>query len=182
MIVLCKVMEKSQPIKIQPVSGGDYSIFTDYYFEPTDILKGEDNFEKITNIPVRIMGGQTEELTVITEDFPSLNPGCEYLLFLYRPGMGTGYNTEGDYFYVTGATQGAYSSNGQQTFVSQYDDSKLTTEELSNQIYDLSGIKVKTKLETFKENCLLNLESGFITEEEYESFMKETNVYATIID
>lgn len=150
MIVRCKVKEISEPIKIRPVTGGDYSIFTDFYIESISVLKGEGVFDDMTKIPVRIQGGKSDTLEVIAEDTPSLEVGNEYLLFLYRPGRGGGYNTKGDYFYVAGATQGSYTvvlNNELQhsrpqtdemelVFVSQMDESKLTMSDLMQQIND----------------------------------------------
>jgi hypothetical protein len=184
-IVFGKVIEASNPIKIRPVGGGDYSLFTDYYFKPIEVLKSSEFFDNISKIPVRIQGGVTDDLIVFHEGEPKLEIGNEYILFLFRPGMGAGYNTEGDYYYVTGATQGTYTfviNDTIQELVPQLGAQSLTMNELKQQISNFSNVAVKTKMEVFQENLLKNIESGFISEDEYSIFLDEVNTYATIID
>jgi hypothetical protein len=184
-IVFGKVIEASDPIKICPVGGGDYSLFTDYYFDAIDVLKSSELFDNMNRIPVRIHGGVTKDLIVVHGEEPKLTIGNEYLLFLFKPGMGAGYNTEGEYCYVTGATQGTYSfvnNDGIQKLVPQLGTQTLTMGELKQQINDFSSVAVKTKMEIFKENLLKNIESGFISEDEYSIFLDEANTYATIIN
>jgi hypothetical protein len=184
-VVTGRVIEKSEAIKIRPVTGGDYSLFTDYYIKAIDVLKGENTFEINMQIPVRIQGGKTDNLEVIVEEAPELIIGEEYLLFLFRPGRGGGYNTEGNYFYITGAVQGIYSvvNHGEtQFFISQMDNPELTIENVISRINENIHIEVKTKMEEFLENNLRNLESGFITEDEYYQFIEGANTFATIVD
>jgi hypothetical protein len=187
-IVSGTVVSKDSPIKIRPVSGGDNSLFTDYYVEIETVFTG---VSAVTDgadssvIAVRVQGGTIDELNVIVEEAPALEVGETHLLFLYNPGHGGGYNTAGEYFYVTGASQGAYAHHADGgDWVSQFNGSALSFESLQSQIseYESLGTQRQTAMDAFIQNQLRNLENGVITEEEYESLMTDANTYATVIE
>lgn len=91
------------PALVEWVSGGSCHI-TDVEFSVSDILRGES--EK--TVTVRTLGGLVNGLYAEYTDVPELIEGQTYLLFLYQPGMGGGMNTEGDYYYLRGLSQGVY--------------------------------------------------------------------------
>jgi hypothetical protein len=132
-----------------------------------------------------------EQVKVIAEDAPVLEIGQKYVVFLYHPGRGGGYNTQGNYFYVTGASQGVYEESSESDGESGYvltrqsaDGATLTQEELIAQIatVEASNIPHRTRMEIFSENIAKNLESGFISAEEYDQLLEDAQTYAQIID
>lgn len=74
-----------------------------------DSIKG--NVTSDEEIIVRFEGGQVDALNVIVRDNPKLDNKTPILLFLYQPGMGGSYNTQGDYYYVLGMNRGAFFSD-----------------------------------------------------------------------
>ncbi|MDO4175104.1 MAG: hypothetical protein Q4D42_10105, partial [Eubacteriales bacterium] len=99
------VTEVSDAFQIAPVGGGDPSVFTDYFFTVSDVLRGEPDDNVVS---VRIQGGTANGMSSTAELEPQLEVGKSYLLFLYQPNMGGSYNTKGDYDSVTGLYRGAY--------------------------------------------------------------------------
>ena len=170
----------SSSFKIAPVFGGEPMIFTDYLIRPAAVLRGEAK----NDVTVRIKGGNLDNETVISDAGPDLTKGEEYLLFLYSPNMGGGYNTEGDYYYVRGANQGAFSKAYEETYKSAVSGTELSYSKLSN---DLSAINKEVPVGTYSSlnefiaNQKKNIETGFITQEEYDRGMKEIEIYAAIV-
>lgn len=184
LIVRGKVIGQSDPFEILPVFGDSPSIFTDYYIEVYEILRGD--CDSTAPVTVRIQGGIIGNYGVYVEDTAELNVDDEVLLFLYAPGMGSGYNTKGDYYYVLGELQGA--------FFEEYDDNTYINDTTGKEI-DMSEFAAEIELfnannpvnenlvyEEFLENQEKNLESGFITQEEYYQIIEEASEYAAIID
>lgn len=186
LIVYGKVSGRSEAFQILPASteinepDGEPMNFTDVYFEPIQILRGE---TKETQLSVRIMGGIAGGINYFVDTQPELKDGTEYVLFLYQPQMGGGYNTEGDYYYVSGAMQGSFEKSGE-NFVSKSGES-LTLNDLG---FRLSAMRSTHPVDydlyknTFLENLNLNLESGFITQEEYDQFLAQSKIYATTVN
>lgn len=193
-IVVGQVVGFSDPFQIIPVYGGDPSIFTDVSFQVDHVLRGEGSLGKVLNI--RKEGGQINGLQVIVEESPDLELGHSYLLFLYQPKMGGGFNTLGDYYYVLGMEQGVFPltrdeelnphqleslelNNGLGVETSLHEMEKdLNTLSPSQKSHAENENKVK---ESFLANQEANLASGFITQEEYDRLLKESQVYAEII-
>jgi hypothetical protein len=183
-IIACgTVVSKNAPIKILPVFGGDFSIFSDFIFEIENSYLHANATPENSSVSVRIHGGTVDGLNVIVEEAPVLEVGGKYLLFLYRPGRGGGYNTVGDYYYVNGASQGIYIMN-ENEYTRQLSGTNIEIEVLQSLIaeYEATGTPRITALEEFTQNQIRNLDSGAITEEEYETFITNANTYATIID
>lgn len=105
LIVLGTVEEESAPFLIQGVSGLGELAYTDYSVNVSDIVRG--NTESGGQITVR-QEGNPHLTSVVYEDAPILEVGKEYIFFLQKPGMGGGFNTEGDYYYILGSRQGLY--------------------------------------------------------------------------
>jgi hypothetical protein len=156
---------------------GSIANFTDYYVSVSDLIRGSTDGEMIT---VRVQGGTAEGITEIYEPTATLEEGEEYLLFLYQPGRGGAFNTEGDYYYVLGLSQGVFSSNDSSHFVSQ-SGTVLAQETLVSRAMEKPVDEDYFRNE-FINNQELNLENGVITLEEYNEAMENLDVYATIVE
>ncbi len=189
----------SESFQIKPANGADASVFTDYTVKVSDILRGE---LEADSIAVRVQGGKTETLATVAGEEAKLEDGRTYLLFLYKPERGGNYNTEGDYYYVTGAFQGAYeidtdmsvSMNTSLLSDAEMDDiqcvnSKDTETEWSlkdavenvQEINNEHPADVNYMRDQAHENMRANVESGMMTQEEYDQAIAEEQQYATII-
>ena len=51
-------------------------------------------------------GGSIENRTVVVDNNPLFETESEVILCLYKPDMGSGYNTMGNYYYLRGISQG----------------------------------------------------------------------------
>lgn len=182
LVVAGKIVGASEPFKIKPVFGdGDPVIHTDYYLVPSKILRGEAGNEQIT---VRVMAGDIEgEMKVIHENEPQFSLHKEYLLFLYQPGAGGGYNTKGDYYYVNGAIQGVFELEGAKMYRADSGISRT----LSAFEQEIAAFNVKNPVDKdYAKNQIYgnneaNLKSGFISQEEYERYLEESREYAEIV-
>lgn len=188
-IATVQFVETSEPFEIQSTSGST-SIFTDYTMKVVDSIKG-----KVTpddEIIVRLEGGQVEDLNVIVRENPELESKTPILLFLYQPGMGGSYNTQGDYYYVLGMNRGAFYSDDKARVVnSEYTNEvgmTINLETLKTDVISLSTLKNADSnnenwvYEEFIENQKKNLESGFITQEEYNQLLEDAQNYAIVVE
>lgn len=199
----------SDPFKIESVTG-ETSVFTDYYVQIKEVFKGTTSV--LDTVTVRVQGGEVEDLILEVEHSEAIELDSSYLLFLYQPGMGGGYNTEGDYCYVTGAQQGVYEATETDEdlqiskITSLVEELKKGKKELEvysidefvdKDEYSIEITDFKSEMEdfnksnsvddnqiknTYLENLKQNLAEGFITDEEYEQSLKEIEQYATIIN
>lgn len=201
LVIRGKVVGQSDVFQIKPVTGGDASNFIDYYVEIYEVLRGDSSQENDV-VSVRIEGGMINGLNVIVEEAPNINADDEVLLYLYRPGRGSWYNTKGDYYYVVGERQGAFvldetaetkdrveSDQLDEVFVSKNHEgiiyAEATYTEIARQVKDYTDknpVNENIDYEITLENMKSNLESGFITKEEYDRFLLEDEIYATIVD
>lgn len=188
------ISEVSDPFQIKPVGGGDPSAFTDYSFQISEILRGESASDTVV---VRIQGGTTDRLTTVVEEAPELEVGQEYLLFLYQPGRGGAYNTEGDYYYITGVNQGAFAispetpldiatADSDVEFVSAATDAPVnwSLRDAAESIQAVNEEQPADEAYVYEqayENWQHNLDSGFITQEEFDRFVAESKVYAEVV-
>ena len=181
-IVKAKLTATSDAFQIIPVFGDSPSIFTDYEFTVTENLFG--NAREGEALTVRMEGGTAGGTTLLVEGNPAFQAGEEVLLFLYQPNMGSGYNTLGDYYYLLGAGQGAYYADPGNA--DRYTDSfgnELSLQELMQITGKMNpdDIDPDRFYKEFVENEKANLQSGFITEEEYQALLQEAEQYATIV-
>lgn len=110
LVVHGRVSGRSDAFKFSPSragsSAGYTEIYTDVYFEPIRILKGEAEQDQLS---IRILGGTVDGVTCISDSEPKLTDGTEYVLFLDTPQE----NDSGDkYYYVCGIDQGAFKKSG----------------------------------------------------------------------
>lgn len=178
LIALGTVTGKSDAFQIKSVSE-NVANFTDYYFNINSALRGVAESDTIT---VRVQGGTVGNYTEIYEFSPKLELNHEYLLFLYKPGRGGAYNTEGDYYYVLGLAQGSFTEDKDGNFVSEM-GTVLTHEMLISTLSENEDNPVNENY--FRDEYILNqqknLQNGFITEDEYNEMMANIDQYATII-
>lgn len=177
-----------QGLQIQAVGGG-ITNYTDYTVHVEETFAG-DTQESVT---VRVKGGIAGNLEVICDYAPDLEEGKEYLLFLLKPDQGGGYNTEGDYYYVTGSFQGVYELEGTKDEPAtamkakpQSGGEEKVVAQLASDIQELRAqlpedYEYSVREEGMK-NLQANLESGFISQEEYEQMLAEREQYATILN
>ena len=100
--------------------------------------------------------------------------------------MGGSYNTEGDYYYVLGQSQGVYRAIDLTSYSN--DEGKMV--DVVDLKDDLSAMTIAQKqsaeninrfYEEFIANQKKNLENGFITRAEFDQLMHDIQEYATIV-
>lgn len=110
LVVHGRVSGRSDAFKFSPSRAGSSvgyaEIYTDVYFEPIRILKGEAEQDQL---PIRILGGTVDGVTCISDSEPKLTDGTEYVLFLNTPQED---NSGDEYYYVCGIDQGAFKKSG----------------------------------------------------------------------
>ena len=176
LVVVGKATGESQSLLIRSVDGGEM-IHTDTFFEVSEVLRGETDKSILA---LRHMGGSVGNETLIFDNAPELKEGQEYVLFLYNPNMGGGFNAAGDHYYIYGAVQGMLTANEDGMYEIE-DDMVLSKDELIEKINEYPVDKDHFRNE-FIDNQKGNLESGFITKEDYDKMMKDLDVYATVVE
>lgn len=176
LIIRGVIEEKSPAFQIQSVYGsvGNY---TDYTVRIAELFRGE---EKENRISVRLQGGTAGGYTEIHTSGPDVKVGEEYVLFLYQPGRGGAFNTEGEYYYILGLTQGIFSLDDNGMYVSQTGH-VLALDTILKRA-DEYPVDPDYFRNEYIENQKLNLQNGFITAEEYQKAMDGLDIYAVIKD
>ena len=174
--------EAIKMFQIQSVFG-QIGNFTDYKITVQGVLRGSTDDEIVT---VRVRGGTAGGVTEICSPVPELNAGEEYLLFLYQPGRGGTFNTRGDYYYVLGLPQGTF-QRATRTAEPQTSDvfTSQTGYEISySRILDRAN-EYPVDTDYFRKEYLanqkLNLENGFITQNEYQKSIENIDAYASVV-
>lgn len=111
LVVYGKVSGRSDAFKFSPHRAGSPMAYTDVYFEPIQVLKGE---AEQNQLPIRILGGTVDGITYDSDTEPKLIDETEYVLFLYTPQE---ESSEDEYYYVCGINQGCFKKSGE-SFVS----------------------------------------------------------------
>lgn len=124
-------------------------------------------------------GGSIENRTVVVDNNPLFETESDVILCLYKPDMGSGYNTKGDYYYLRGISQGVFDIQNDK-LICKHDGSTITNDKFKQMLRDHSSDEDYSLKSEFQNNMLQNLESGFINEKEYDQFLKEINQYAEI--
>jgi len=186
LVVYGEVVSKPQSFKIRSVGGGEM-IFTDYYIKPIQVLRG--NTDMSDAITVRLYGGTVGDRRELVDGEPVLSKNDKFVLFLYKPARGGGFNTEGDYYYVSGGKQGAFKDAGflgEDTWL-RPEDSDFEEMSFSEIVVLAENANVEIPIdEEYNRNHFLrsiqgNLETGFMQQEEADRLLVEMNTYATII-
>lgn len=139
-------------------------------------MRGEFTGDKLT---VRIQGGTVGNRTEICEYSPVLSSENEYLLFLYKPGHGGAYDTDGDY-YVLGLVQGAFVLTGDGDYISE-SGTLLKADDINKYIETAPPVNLYFFREEYISNQERNLETGFITQEEFDYRINTIDEYAKIV-
>lgn len=103
LIVYGKVTDVSSPVILHDAFDG-VSVYTDLVVEPETVLRGSADGP----VTVRLSGGLSNGVYWDYAEVPELFLNEQYLLYLYQPGMGNGLYEEGDFYYLTGMYQGAF--------------------------------------------------------------------------
>lgn len=156
-------------------------IYTDYYVQPTEILRGE-LAEGEDTITIPVLGGQIEHDELIDESGVDLSPGQTYLLFLHEP---MNYMKELGYkgYVFTNVADSVYEIH-EDSLVSQIDkrneiyDNLITLEDVRE---DLDVINVEypfsechdREVEYVRAALKNNYEEGLITEEYYKECLQD---------
>lgn len=108
LVIKGKITDKSEELLIEGVDGAMPMCFTDTYVEIEEVYRGE---PEGNTIAVRQEGGSKSvdgKAAFVSESNASLESGDVCILFLYQPNHGGAYNTEGDYYMITGGNQGVF--------------------------------------------------------------------------
>lgn len=179
-LLIIGTVGESNSFQIEKANGGTGN-FTDYEINISKILRGE---RRQSTATVRVQGGTALGVTEVYNPSPELESGEEYLLFLYKPSRGGSFNTEGDYYYILGLTQGIFqevssstTTAGNVVYKSQ-SGYEIGFDRISERAteYPIDELYFRTE---YIENQKRNLANGFITEDEYEKKMAEIDVYAS---
>ncbi len=182
LLILGTVVGDAHAFQVKNAAGKTAN-FTDYEIEVADTLRGSS--EK-TSVTVRVQGGTAGGVTETYTPEPELKTGEEYLLFLYQPARGGAFNTEGDYYYILGLTQGIFqkiSGNAEPLLTDVYQSQsgfKITYGELIGRADDYPVDEQYFRTE-YIENQKRNLASGFITQKEYDQLMENIDTYAVVV-
>ena len=176
LVVRGTVSEPSESLKIRSTRGSD-AIYTDYKFDVSELLRGNDSDDELT---IRVQGGTIRNVTEVYEHSPVLSGENEYLLFLYKPARGGAYNTDGDYYYILGLTQGTFVKDEDGDFISGT-GVVLPADDIAQYVNNAGPVNVNYFREEYIANQKRNLETGFITQEEYNKLMDEIDEYAAIV-
>lgn len=192
----------SKSLRVQSAVSDSERIFTDHYFTQIEVMRGEITDTK--RLAVRLEGGLIENYNEICDDNPELEKGREYILCLYNPGGYYEYNTEDEHYYVTGVNQGVFPLTGAQSSFTAggsattvLDESykrldgavtaknvSFTAESLKSYLLQYNKeVAVNKNLvrETELSNAKANLESGFITESEYNDIVNKKASYGKTV-
>lgn len=108
LIIKGKISEISEAVKIRWVDGGT-SHATDVTVQVLDSYRGETP----DTVTIRVNGGLIGDVYESYSAEPELKAGETCLFFLYQPNVGGGKNTQGDYYYITGLSQGVFQEMNQ---------------------------------------------------------------------
>jgi len=186
LVVRGTVSDVTDLLLIQGVQGGDPAYFINSYFDVLEVYRGETDG---ASIPIRELCTQyllQEDGSVSEASLSSatLLPGEEYILFLYKPNYGGGWNTADDFFQIVGFNQGAFLREEVDVFRNASYEEALYAESIAQEmatINEATPIDYDFHKKLLEEGLQANFESGFITEQYYEQALEEQGLYATII-
>lgn len=177
LVVLGRITGERESFLVRNTCGGE-KIQTDHSFTVETALKGEPDGDTIV---VRTDGGTVGTYTQIWSCNPEFEPDTAYLLFLYRPEVGNGIHTEGDYYYVRGLIQGVYAEDETGGFYNPWTGEALPAEALISPLMDGEGPTAGDQRRELMETYRSNYENGFDSLEEYRRNLEEIDEYAVKI-
>lgn len=184
-------------LTVEPSDGGGAWIYTDYYLQVIETLRGEPSADEKGLITVRTDGGENDDSIQLNRDI-SMTTGSEYLLFLVRP-MGGAYTTKNDYYMVLNISIGAFVASSETSALSDGREvpetyAPMSYTSLVEPAYTYSDLAYQIKSygekypvdEEYQEKEFINsinknLESGFMTKEEYDLALDSLNEYGTVL-
>lgn len=148
---------------VEPANGADNSVFTDYYFQITDVLRGD---AKVGDtVSVRLQGGRKDNLYV--KNFYDVAPTeeSEAIVFLCKVTVPVGYVTNEDYFLPTGTTTRSFyfldESAGEPTYkCDTYGREPIVWSSEKDDIVSLSE-RLPMNMSVLREGKLEEIESDF---------------------
>lgn len=176
LVVSGTITGEPESLRVHHASVDMETNFTDYTLAVETVYRGQAAGETLT---VRIYGGTAGNVTEIYSPAPQLTAGEEYLLFLNQPGMGGAFHTLGDYYYLTGVTQGVFQEDTAGGYTSQSGDT-LSPAQLA-MTRSAPPVDPAFLREEFVENQQTNLANGFLTQEEYDAAIAGMDTYATVV-
>lgn len=197
LVVIGKIMGFDY-LTIKPADDRSPLVHTDYYVDVIETLRGEAKTDDNGLIIVRTQGGENDDVIEVCGDL-RLNVGDTYLLFLMRPTTGGGYTTEGTFYLPLNISIGVFSAskntikndsgNEVPESFTPFEATSLLNEdiyytELSKDIKTINEqfpADEETYIRQYKENLLANLNSGFITQKEYDDAIADLSNFATIL-
>ncbi|WP_322174128.1 hypothetical protein [Acutalibacter caecimuris] len=206
--VVLGTVKDGELLTVNGVDGGTIPI-AEYRVEISQVLRGD--LQPSDTVLVQRTGNPYAQSGVIFAGEPTLERDVEYLLFLQsRQGLGGSYNTGHMHFFVLGRQQGVFEetpaqaqagAKGERRFISQQclyaaeasaqgssGDNTADTILLSALEADLEAINQEVPAvptlyrDAFVANLESNLESGFISEEEYYDTMEKIKQYAQVAE
>lgn len=149
--------------------------YTDYMFSIEKTYRGDAKSDTVT---VRLEGGTVDGRTEVYTPTADLKVGETYLLFLFQPNFGGGCYLQGDYYMILGLPQGVFVTTDDGGFVSQM-GTKISMQTLLDRAeeYPIDPMFFRNR---FIENQRINLENGFISQEDYDNLMESLDTYAHI--
>ena len=102
LIVRGKFNGDSGAFAVKPAGDASASVFTDYYFDVTDVVRGD--VQSGDQIAVRIEGGYKNHMRVTSFYDFAPDDGSEAILFLKRVTVPGGYTTNEEYYIPAGVT------------------------------------------------------------------------------
>lgn len=148
---------------VEPTNGADNSVFTDYYFEITDVLRGD--AAAGDTVSVRLQGGKKDNLFVENWYDVAPNEGSEAIVFLCKVTIPSVYVTNEDYYLPVGTTTRSfyYLDKNEQEITYKcdtYGREPIIWEEEKDSIISLSD-KTPMNMSVLRESKLEELESSY---------------------
>lgn len=120
---------------------GSRQIFTEYYLEVYEVLRGETHASEIA---VRLQGGITENYAHFVNNNPEFVIGREYILFLTIP-TGADFDTLGYYYYLIAGGQSVFQQidplNGLESFPDEMDRYFIQYERVIPNVFNISDFR-----------------------------------------
>lgn len=176
LVAVCTITSQPTSFAVQCVDGGT-AILNDRFAKVERIISGTSYDDIIT---IRLQGGTVGNRTEIYTANPVLEVGKQYLIFLNQPDMGGGFNTAGDYYYVSGLFQGVYEVTADNTFVSST-GTQLTADSFVVPVHVKENEPFSMRTE-YLANQKINFENGMYTQEAYEAALAAVDQYAIILN
>lgn len=186
LIIRGVVTEKNEEVLVQAVRSAEPMCFTDKYIEVLDIYRGAAETRSIT---IRVAGGSKHtdpNVGVTNVDYePDLVPGEEYILFLYKPNYGGGWNTGENYYKVVGYRQGAFLLNERGMYFNEVYQMELDPELFKKEVAVINEkvpIDYDYQANSILESLKSNEELGVISQDQYKRELGEMQEYAKVIE